>query len=205
MTLILIAITSIVSIMAFNRRDLMAKMQFNPYQTYHRKEWHRLISHGFLHADYTHLIINMIVLFSFGSSVERTFNQLEAAGHMSQPRVYFVALYLGAILVSSLTTLKKHKDNYWYNAVGASGAVSAVVFTHIFFAPWSKLYLYFLIGIPGIVFGPLYLAYSYYMSKKNADMINHDAHFIGAVFGFLFPLLINPKFINIFLNQILNF
>ncbi len=205
MTILLIAITSVISIIAFNRRDLFDKLQLNAYQVYHRKEWYRIISHGFLHADWVHLFVNMFVLFSFGSSVENIFKQLAANGIIKSPTLAYVVLYFASMVFATVTTIAKQKDNHWYNSVGASGAVSAVVFTSIFFQPLAKLYFYAVIPIPGIVFGVLYLGYSHYMSKRGGDNINHDAHFIGAVFGFLFPLLLDPKLIHVFLSQLHNF
>lgn len=202
MTLIIVIITSIVSVLAFSRPELMYKLQFNPYQVYHRKQYYRLLTHGLLHADWVHLFINMFVLFSFGNAVEMYFKQLESMGVTGYPVMLYLLLYIGAVVVSSLTTLMKHKDNHWYNSVGASGGVSAVVFTSIFFAPWQNLLLYAIIPIPGIVFGVLYLAYSHYMSKKGGDNINHDAHFVGAVFGLLFPLLIDFDLLGTFIGQL---
>ncbi|HCY00626.1 MAG TPA: rhomboid family intramembrane serine protease [Bacteroidales bacterium] len=202
MTIPIIIITAIVSIMSLNNRTLMEKLQFNPYNTYHKKQWYRLITHAFVHADYMHLFINMLVFLSFGIAVEKMFGELKLIGIISNPTFHFVTLYLGGTIIASLTTLKKHKDNYYYNSVGASGAVSAVVFTSIFFQPLSNLYLMGIIPIPAIIFGVFYLIYSHYMSRKSTDNINHDAHFIGAVFGFIYPLLIDPKLFKIFLNQL---
>ncbi len=202
MTIFIVIITALVSVLAFSRPELMYKLQFNPYQVYHRKQYYRLLTHALLHADWIHLIINMLVLFSFGTAVERYFQQLETRGMLSYPGLTYMLLYLGAIVVSSLTTLKKHKDNHWYNSVGASGGVSAVIFTSIFFAPWQVLLLWAIIPIPGIVFGVLYLLYSNYMSRKASDNINHDAHFIGAVFGLVFPLLINIGLFESFFRQL---
>jgi membrane associated rhomboid family serine protease len=150
-----------------------------------------------------HLFVNMFVLYSFGSAVENYFSQLEAANMMKYGKAWYTFMYLAAIVFSSVTTLKKYRDDAFYNAVGASGAVSAVLFCNIFFNPWSKLGLYFVIPVPAIIFGVGYLVYSQYMSRRNADNVNHDAHFIGAVYGFLFPLLIKFDFINIFINQLL--
>jgi membrane associated rhomboid family serine protease len=202
MTLIIVLITSIVSVMAFSRPELMIRLQFNPYQVYHRRQYYRLLTHALLHADWVHLFINMFVLFSFGNAIEIYFGQLEASGVTRYPVLLYLLLYTGAVVVSSLTTLFKHKDNHWYNSVGASGGVSAVIFTSIFFAPWQNLLLYAIIPIPGVVFGILYLAYSHYMSKKASDNINHDAHFIGAVFGLFFPLLIDFRLLGIFTEQL---
>jgi Uncharacterized membrane protein (homolog of Drosophila rhomboid) len=203
-TIIIVAVTSAISMVAFNNQLVFSKLQFNPYQVYHRKEYYRLLSHGFIHADWTHLIVNMFVLYSFGMAVEKWFVRLESERLMRHAEVWFVAMYLVSIVVSSLTTLKKQKDNVYYNAVGASGAVSAVLFCSIFFSPFSTIGLYLVIPMPAIVFGVLYLVYSQYMSRKNTDNVNHDAHFVGAVFGFIFPLLINVKFIYIFIEQLFN-
>ncbi|HRW62675.1 MAG TPA: rhomboid family intramembrane serine protease [Bacteroidales bacterium] len=204
MTILLVAITSIISVIAFNRHELFNKLQLNPYATYHKKEWYRIVSHGFLHADWVHLFVNMFVLFSFGRVVESIFKQLAYEGIIKSPVLTFVILYFGSMIMATITTIKKQKDNQWYNSVGASGAVSAVIFTSIFFQPLANLYFYAVIPIPGIVFGILYLAYSHYMSKRGGDNINHDAHFIGAVFGFLFPILLEPKLFFVFINQLLS-
>ncbi|MEA3445288.1 MAG: rhomboid family intramembrane serine protease [Bacteroidota bacterium] len=203
MTIVIIIITVGISILAFNRPDVMAKLQFNPYQTINQKQWYRLISHGFVHAGWLHLIINMFVFLSFGTAIENTFTELHNKNWMDYPMLNFALLYFGGIVISSLLTLKKHKDNYYYNSVGASGAVSAVVFTGIFFDPWRKIYFYGIIGLPGIVLGLLYLAYSYYMGKKGGGYINHDAHILGAVYGLLFPIFIDVELIQIFFSQLI--
>ena len=201
MTLGIIIITSLITIISFGRPDLMSKLQFNPYRVYHKKEYYRLFTHAFLHADWMHLIINMFVLFSFGTTVEHYFKQLAIAGILNNPNLSFLTLYIGGVLIATTTTLFKHKNNTWYNSVGASGAVSAVVFTSIFFAPLNKLFLYF-IPLPGIIAAVLYLIYSQYMSKKDKDNINHDAHLLGAIFGFVFPIFIDPELIKLFLQQL---
>ncbi len=204
MTLVLIIVTCIVSIVAFSNRVWMDKLQFNPWMTYHRKQYYRLITHGFLHADWIHLFFNMFVLYSFGTGIEHYFRYFDQQEIIRYPILNYVFLYFSALIVSSLTTLKKHRENVWYNAVGASGAVSAVVFAFIFLNPWHKLYFFAIIPIPGIIFGALYLWYSQYMSKKSNDNINHDAHFIGAVYGFFFPVLIEPKLFWLFFNQLIS-
>jgi membrane associated rhomboid family serine protease len=202
MTIIIVALTTLISILAFSRHEMMIKLQFNPYQVYHRKQYYRILTHALLHADWVHLFINMFVLFSFGNAVEIYFGRLEGMGVLAYPKLAYLLLYTGAVVVSSLTTLKKHKDDHWYNSVGASGGVSAVIFTSIFFAPWQNLLLYAIIPVPGILFGVLYLVYSQYMSKRASDNINHDAHFIGAVFGLLFPLLIDIRLAGTFIEQL---
>ena len=205
MTLIIITIiiTAIISITAFQNKEVMRKLQLNPYNIVHKKEWHRVITHAFIHADWMHLIFNMFVLFSLGSTVENILNQLEAESYIKSAPFTYILLYFGGIIFSSLTTVKQYKDDALYNAVGASGAVSAIVFVFIFFMPLEKLYLFMLpIPIPGFIFGLLYLGFSAYMSKKGKDNINHQAHFMGALFGLIFPLFIDIKLFMIFINQL---
>lgn len=201
MTIIIIAITAIISIMAFSRPQILYRYQFNPYQIIHRKQYVRLLSHAFLHANWTHLIINMIVLLSFGQSLERSFRAIFG----SPGTLYFLILYVGAILVSPLYSFIRQRDNYMYNAVGASGAVSAVVFSNIFLAPWKQIYFFGIIPVPGIVFALLYLIYSWQMSKRNRDNIAHDTHFLGAVFGLVLPVLLKPDLFENFVNQLISF
>lgn len=202
-TIFIVLITVLISYGAFQRYDIFEKLLLSPYRTFHRHQWYRLITHGFVHADWAHLIINMLVLFSFGRSVENIFAQLEGYGLVGNGKIMFLVLYLSGLVVASLSSLFKHKDNPEYRSVGASGAVAAVVFTHIFFQPWNKLYFWAVLPIPGIVFGLLYLGYSQYMSRKPGhDNINHDAHFYGAVYGLVFPLLLDFNLINTFLGQL---
>jgi membrane associated rhomboid family serine protease len=206
MTIILLAVTAIISIMCFSNRDLFEKLQFNPYRIHKKHEYYRFISHAFVHADWIHLIVNMIVLFSFGQWLEQSFKVLHQNEILSLPPVfYYLLLYFSSMVVSSFITYKKYRENEFYNAVGASGAVSAVLFACIFFDPWQKLSLYFFIPIPGILFGVLYLWYSQYMSKRNMDNTNHDAHFLGALFGFTFPILLDPRLFYVFIQQLIDF
>ncbi|GET30940.1 rhomboid family intramembrane serine protease [Prolixibacter sp. SD074] len=198
MTIIIIIITSLVSILAFSQQDVMGRLQFNAYQVVHRKEYFRIFTHAFLHANWEHLLINMIVLWSFGTAVEHYYY----LNFGSRGTYLYFLLYFGAILFSSLGALIKQKNNYYYNAVGASGAVSAVVFSAIFFAPWNKIYFFGLLPIPGVVFAVLYLVYSYQMSKRNVDNVGHDAHFLGAIFGFILPIIIRPSLFLEFINNL---
>jgi membrane associated rhomboid family serine protease len=198
MTILIIIITAAISFAAFNRPSLMNKLQFNASKIYHNKEYHRLVTHAFVHANWEHLIVNMIVLFSFGRAIERIFQYQFG----QKETLYFLLLYFGGILFSNLYALFKHKNNFYYNAVGASGAVSAILFAAIFFDPWNPVYFFGIIRFPGIIFAALYLAYSYYMSRKQNDNVAHDAHFLGALFGFLFPVLIDPGLIHNFIDKL---
>ncbi len=200
MTLIIIIVTLIITVIAFYSNEVMSRLMLNPYQVVHKREWYRVITHGFLHADWTHLIINMIVLYSFGTNVERWFQQLKIAGYIGSPALTYSLLYFGGIIVSSGITLIRYRNDRWYNSVGASGAVSAVIFTSIFFSPLDRLYFFAVLPIPGIVFAVLYLVYSHYMSRRKRDNVNHDAHFLGAVYGFVFPVLIDLDLVSHFLQ-----
>lgn len=203
-TLIIIVITSGISVISFNNSSLFGKLMLNPYQVIHRKEYYRVISHAFVHADWLHLIVNMIVLYSFGTAIENHFRFLEMKEEMQNPIIWYAALYTIGIIISSIPSILKHKNNWNYNSVGASGAVSAVLFCCIFFYPTENVKLYAAIPIPSIIFGVLYLVYSQYMSKKSNDNINHDAHITGALFGFTFPIIIDYHYIQDFINQILS-
>lgn len=195
LTIIIIITTALVSIASFNNRSTFSKLQFNPYQVYYRKDFYRLVSHGFVHANWTHLIFNMISLFFFGPVVESFFNS----------NLLFIVFYLSGIIIASLTTLFKHKNNHWYNSVGASGAISAVIFASILIRPFESIMIIPIpIPIPAIVYGVIFLIYSQYMSKRNTDNINHDAHFLGAVYGIIFPIIINPELLRSFLGKIFN-
>ena len=189
MTLILILIITLVSAVAFSQREVMAKLQFNAYQIHHHRQYYRILTHAFVHANWEHLIVNMIVLYSFGVAVEHFFGMYFG----NAARLYYLILFFGSVIFSSLWSLHKQKNNPYYNAVGASGAVSAVLFTAIFFDPWNNIYFFGILPVPGIIFGGLYLYYSYYMSTKKADNIGHDAHFMGAIFGFVLPILLKPS------------
>lgn len=202
-TLLIVILTSLVSIAAFRRRELFYRLDLSPVRIVHKKEYYRIFSHAFLHADYVHLGINMLVLYSFGSYIEQVFSQLEEAGVIFSGPFFFVLLYVASIALASISTITRNRNNEAYSAVGASGAVSAIVFTYIFFAPLEKIYFYLVLPIPGILFGVLYLAYSSYMSRRSKDNINHSAHFWGAVVGFVFPILLEPQLFRIFLENLL--
>lgn len=198
MTIILIVITVAVSYAAFKSPKLMDQLQFNASKIVHKNEYHRLVTHAFIHANWEHLFVNMIVLFSFGQAIEAYFK----FNFGNNAILDYVLLYFGGILVSNIYALIKHRNNYFYNSVGASGAVSAVLFAAIFFDPWNMIYFFGILPIPGILFAALYLVYSYQMSTKQKDNVAHDAHFLGALFGFIFPILLNPQLFESFLDKL---
>jgi membrane associated rhomboid family serine protease len=197
-TIMLIIIISLTSILAFSNKDIIRQFQFNAFKIYHKKQYYRMLSHAVVHANWEHLLVNMIVLWSFGVVVEHYF-QLNFGGNSAY---YFLALFIGSVVFSSLLSLFKERNNVHYNAVGASGAVSAVLFAAIFFNPWEPVYFFGVLPMPGIIFGVLYLYYSFYMSRKKLDNIGHDAHFMGAVIGFCTPIIIRPSLFLDFVNML---
>jgi len=201
-TLIIVILTALTSVAAFRRQELFYRFDLSPAKIVHQRQYYRILTHAFLHADYWHLGINMLVLFSFGSFIEQKFASLEAQGQIFSGTFFYLLLYVGSIAVASLSTVTRYRNNENYSAVGASGAVSAVVFAYIFFAPLNKIYFYMVLPIPGILFGVLYLFYSSYMSRRSGDNINHSAHFWGAMAGFLFPILLEPSLFLDFIDQL---
>jgi len=195
-TLMLIIIISLTSIMAFNNKEVFKQFQFNAFLVYHKKQYYRMLTHALVHASWEHLVVNMIVLWSFGSAVEHYF-EMYFGGYATW---YYLALFAGSVVLSSVWSLIKQRNNVYYNAVGASGAVSAVLFAAIFFNPWEPIYFFGVLPMPGIIFGVLYLYYSFYMSRKKLDNIGHDAHFLGAIIGFCTPILIRPSLFLDFIN-----
>ncbi|MBK6834623.1 MAG: rhomboid family intramembrane serine protease [Bacteroidetes bacterium] len=173
------------SLYAFSNRSVFEKYMFNAYAIKHFNQKYRFLSHAFLHSDYGHLIINMFVLYSMGGIVETLYSiYFDRLGVL-----VYILMYTGAIYASSLIDYYRHKNNQYYNAVGASGAVSAIVFSFILFLPKEPIGLLFLPKVlhpPAWIFGAIYLAYSFYMDRKNKDNVAHGAHAWGAVFGFFF-------------------
>ncbi len=198
-TFIIIITTGIISIGAFNNTELFDKLKFNAYQIKHSGEKWRFFSYALVHSGWIHLIINMYVLYSFGGVVEQTFTlHFGSIGSL-----YFVLLYIGGVLFSTLFDFGKHKDNIYYNAVGASGAVSAVVFSSILVYPSGSIFLFPIpFSLPSWVFGIAYLIYSAYMGKKGVDNIGHNAHFWGAIFGIVLTIVIVPNVIQNFFSTI---
>lgn len=200
LTILIICLTVLISIAAFGQHQFFEKAKFSPYAIAHRREWWRWVSGGFIHADYFHLGVNMITLYFFGTNLEHYF----ALVSETNGTFLLAAMYLLAIPLSSMYSYYKHKDDPGYSAVGASGAVSAILFSSILFSPQSMIYLYFAIGIPAWLFGILYLLYSYSMSKKQVDNIGHDAHFFGALFGMIFTIIIKPDILLLFVQNFTN-
>ena len=190
-TVLIIAITCLVSISAFSNQTLFSNFLFNPAIIHSNKQWYRFLSHAFLHADWIHLAMNMYVLYMFGNMVEETF--ASTLGTV-KGESYFFLLYFTSIVASSFPSYEKHKHDYHYSSVGASGAVSAIVFSAILLNPWMSLSLMFIpIPIPAPIFGVLYLFYCRYAAKHGRDNVAHDVHYWGSLFGAVFTLVILPQ------------
>jgi membrane associated rhomboid family serine protease len=199
-TLILIVINVAFSMAAFNNPALKARFMFNPYAVRHRNEWWRLFTGAFLHADYIHLAFNMLALYSFGKVLEEgVFSNLFEA----KAPIYFLGLYFGGLLFADIYSFEKHKNDIWYNSIGASGAVSAVIFSFIMFFPFATIGVFF-IPMPAIVFAVLYTIYSIYAGRKGQDNINHGAHMGGAAFGIIYTFIVYHNTWARFVEQIQN-
>lgn len=195
-SLVIIIVTCLVSYTALNNYDQLDKMSLQPYMVKNYRQYYRFITSGFVHADFQHLIFNMLTLFFFGPAIERLFMQL------FQSKVVYILYYLLGIIVANIPSYIKHRNNSNYSSLGASGAISAVVFTAIMVDPWNTIYLFF-IPIPAVIYGVLFLALSAYMSRKGGDNINHDAHMWGALFGIVFPLIFHPELGTYFLQMLM--
>lgn len=182
-TLILIAANAIFSFIGFSNNDLLTKTIGWPYYTKKEGQYYRFITSGFLHADWMHLIFNMFTLYFFGTNLELYLKVFNLGGSVA-----YLALYFLGMVVADIPSYIKHKDDYNYRSLGASGAVSAVVFAVIVFSPWSSIYLYGAIKISAAIYAILYIVYCVYMGKQNSDNVNHDAHLWGSLFGLLFIL-----------------
>lgn len=181
-TIVIIAANVIMSFKGFDDRGFFEKYKFN-VGSIKRGEQIRMLSSGFLHADTTHLFFNMFTLYFFADAV------VDGLGNL-----HFIIIYFASLIFGNLLSLYFHKDEYWYSAIGASGAVTGVLYSAILLQPDMSLYMFFIpIPIPGYVFGIGYLLYSIYGMKKSIGNIGHDAHFGGAIGGYAVTLLLMPS------------
>ena len=196
-TLVIVAITVLVSWRAFNDARLLDRLILWPPAVERHKQYDRLLTHGFIHADWMHLLFNMVTLWSFGGAVERVFVEwMGPAG--------YVGFYLSAIVVAMLPTYLRHRHDTRYRSLGASGGVSAVLFSFILFDPWSKLIIFPIpVPIPAILFAVLYVGYSIWMDRRGGGNVNHSAHLWGAAYGVLFTLLLEPRVFTHFTQTLL--
>ena len=185
MTIIIIAITCIVSFVAFSNQNLLDQFIFYP-PAVRRGQVYRFFSCGLIHADWGHLIFNMLALYMFGEIVEAKFVEVfDRYG-----KLVYLLMYVLALAASVIPTYINNRDNYHYRSLGASGAVSAVIFAGILFFPLVGVGLFFIpVYIAGFLFGVLYLLISGWLDKRGGGNINHSAHIFGALFGIAFTIV----------------
>jgi len=203
-TLYITIITVVTSISAIYNETLMDKLIFHPYTVHQHKEWYRFFTSGFIHADFMHLAFNMFSFYMFGDYVEQYFAMIFG----TSGGTFFVILYISSLLICLIPTYFNHYKQYHYQSLGASGAVSAIVFAGIFLQPTMQIGFFIIPPIiPGFIFGPIYLALTAYLSKKGQSGINHSAHLWGSIYGVVF-LIVTAHFIghvdvfSLFIDQI---
>jgi membrane associated rhomboid family serine protease len=186
----LFALNIVLSLMAFYNERMYSEFMLHPYSVARGQKLWTVITSGFIHRDWSHLLFNMLSFYFFAF-------QLEAIlGHWQ-----FALLYMASLILSDLPSVSKHKDDFWYHSLGASGAISAVVFSFILFNPLTKMIIFPIpIPIPALLYGVVYLVYCVYASKQSRDSINHDAHFFGAISGIMITILLYV--IPLFLRQL---
>ena len=181
-TIVIIAANVVISLKGFDDRSFFERYKFN-VGGIRRGEQIRMFSSGFLHANTTHLFMNMFTLYFFADTVVNGLSN-----------IYFVIIYIASLIFGNLLSLYFHKDEYWYSAIGASGAVTGILYSAILLRPDMSLYMFFVpIPIPGYIFGIGYLLYSIYGMKNRIGNIGHDAHFGGAIGGYLITLILKPS------------
>lgn len=189
---IIAAITLIITVIAFYNEEAYNRLMLQPYNVSRGTKIYTLITSGFIHADLMHLLFNGMTYYFFAFSLERIL------GHWQ-----FGVLYLLSLILSDLPSVVKHKNDLWYRSLGASGAISGVVFSAILFNPLGKMGLLFIpVQIPAVIFGILYLVYCSYASKNGQGNINHDAHLFGALSGVMITVLLVPQVVPYFFHTI---
>jgi membrane associated rhomboid family serine protease len=192
-TIIIIIITAAISLLAFTNDQLLNGLLLWPARMNGPGQYYRFLTAGFVHADYMHLLFNMFTFYFFGGL-------LEATPGVGPEKL--IILYLTGIIISCIPSFIKKRTHPGYRSLGASGGVAAIIFASIYLAPWNKIYMFFAIGMPSIVFAVLYLAYTAYLARKGAGIVNHDAHLWGSVYGLVFMIIIDPSHGLYFIEQL---
>jgi membrane associated rhomboid family serine protease len=181
---VILAITVILSLVSFRNKKILKALLLWPAKMKTPETYYRFLTAGFVHADYVHLFVNMFSFFFFGMAIEHSFkidNQ------------YFIILYLTGIIVSCIPGFLKNRKNEYYQSLGASGGVASIVFASIYLNPWKNIVEFGSYGLPSIAFAFIYILYTAYLTKRGKGIVNHDAHLWGAVYGFIFMLIMDPS------------
>lgn len=194
-TLLIVAVTCIVSFMAFSNESYISRFIFYPPAISQGHQWYRFFSCGLIHADFAHLAFNMYAFYTFGVVVENAFVYLFGNG---LGRFLYLFLYVSSLLVCLLPTYLKNKDNTQYRSLGASGAVSAIVFASILLMPTAEIGLIFIpfFSLPSFIFGVIYLIITAWLDRRGKSRINHSAHLYGGLYGILFMIIACGVFSN---------
>ena len=184
--ILILVVTVIASYQAIKRPALKEQLLYHPYRVRAFNEWHRVVTHAFVHADLTHLLLNAFVLFQFGARLEGLMQQTLGA-------VFFPLLYFGGIAFAAIPGMIRHHDNPSYRSLGASGAVSAVLISYILNFPTVELLLFFVVPLPAFVVGILFFVFEHQMDKRATGHIAHDAHLWGGLYGLFFTVVTSPQ------------
>jgi membrane associated rhomboid family serine protease len=192
-SIIIFFLTIAVSLYAwYGKSNIYDNWALSPWEFIHNNKWYLVITKGFIHADFMHLIFNMMTYYFFAFRLEETVGSFA-----------FFIIYFGSLVLSDISTIIKNRNNSGYRAVGASGAIAGIIFSYVLFDPTSKLMIFLIpIGIPAPIFALLYLAYCYYASRKSYDQINHEAHFWGALTGLAITIILFPDVVPYFIHKI---
>ena len=200
-TLIIIIFTALISYQGFNRYEFIDKLKHSPIREARGKEYYRLLTSGFVHADWTHLLVNMFVLYSFGEYIE---SYIVAIFGNPLGKIIYVVMYLLNIILANIPTMIQHRHNPAFASIGASGAVSGIVFIFILLQPWAILSLFFIIPVPAIIAGVGYLIYSSWAANKGHGHLDHSAHFAGAVAGMVMIVILRYEILAEFFTKLVS-
>lgn len=192
LTLVIIAFTCAVSLVAMRNARMIEALILWPPAVTRGHQYYRLLSYGFIHADFQHLLFNMVTLYFFGQVMEQFYNA-------AMGRFGFAVFYLLGVIAAIVPTYLRNRDNANYRSLGASGAVSAVLFAFILFQPWTTIYV-FVLPVPAIVYALIYVGYSIYSSRRGGSNVNHSAHLWGAAYGVVFTLVLEPRVFAVFID-----
>src|SRR4030095_11553203 len=200
-TILIIIFTSLVSYQGFTNYRFIDRMKHFPSREWSAKEYYRLLTSGFVHADWIHLLINMFVLYSFGEFIE---SYIVTEFGKPWGRIIFLVMYMLNIVLANIPTFIRHKQNPSFSSIGASGAVSGIVFIFILLRPWSNLFFFIIIPLPAILFGIGYLIYSSWAANREHGRLDHLAHFAGAIAGMMMIIILKKEILADFFHKLVS-